>query len=68
MCDAAQLLQEQFPPFAGFEWADVELQMIEEYGQRLRDVLGEESYMHETSLGRALRYDDLYRLALLRTR
>jgi len=65
---AAQLLQEQFPPFGGFTWADVELQMIEEYGQRLRDVLGEESYMHETSLGRTLPYDDVYRLALTRVR
>jgi len=65
---AAQLLQEQFPPFGGFDWADVELQMIEEYGQRLRDVLGEESYRHETSLGRTLPYDDVYRLALPRVR
>jgi predicted ATPase/class 3 adenylate cyclase len=63
---AAQLLKEQFPPFAGFSWADVELQMIEEYGQRLHDVLGEESYVHGTSLGRTLPFDDVYRLALVR--
>jgi len=65
---AAQLLKEQFPPFAGFSWADVELQMIEEYGQRLRDVLGEESFKREVSIGRTLPYDDVYRLALRRVR
>jgi tetratricopeptide (TPR) repeat protein len=65
---AAQLLRDQFPPFGGFDWADVELQMIEENGQRLRDVLGEDSYVRETSLGRTLSYDDVYRLALTRIR
>jgi len=65
---AAQLLREQFPPFGGFPWADVELQMIEQYGQRLRDVLGNESFVQETSLGRTLPYDDVYRLALARVR
>jgi len=65
---AAQLLQEQFPPFAGFSWADVELQMIEEYGERLHDVLGEESFKREVSTGRTLPYDDVFRLALTRVR
>jgi hypothetical protein len=42
--------------------------MIEEYGQRLPDVLDEESFKREVSLGRTLPYDDVYRLALTRVR
>ena len=65
---AAQLLQEQFPPFAGFTWAAVEIQMLEANGEILRGVLGEEPYEREMSLGRTLPYDEAYRLALVRTR
>ena len=64
---AAQLLQEQFPPFARFTWADVELQMIEQYSQRLREALSEESFSREVTAGRSLQFDDVYRLALSRT-
>lgn len=63
---AAQLLQEQFPPFAGFTWAAVEFQMIKEYNQRLRDSLSEESFNREIAIGRSLPFDDVYRMALSR--
>ena len=46
---AAQLLQEQFPPFAGFTWAAVEIQMLEANGEIFRGVLGEEPFEREIS-------------------
>lgn len=61
---ATATMADQLPPGTGYRWTDGEYVLLEKMEANLVSELGERTYRRERSLGSALAFDDVCKLAL----